>query len=445
MECRIPKLQGEQMLIVTPTIIAALVAVTQGLPIGTNLALLHVLWALVSGQLLKSRGALFPALQAIGLKEPAVRRAWNAFRYGSWVIDELLAAWQAYVQDETGWVVHRYEGYRPTAIDLTAFWRPTLKDAPSKHYHSQAGKALPAIVLGLVGRVGHLDSQRLLLPTAIVRVDPDDPSEQTLQENLLGQAAAILADDEVVVLDAGFKVAQLQEAGIGHFVIRLAKNFTARRNSPAPYRGRGRPSEYGELVRPLARSYRGNLIEATPPDWATQWEVKGGMVVTAEIWEDLVLNDQRASLAHQTFRVMAIHDPRYADPLLLGVSLDVQPISVLGLYHDRWPVEGPPLVAKQMIGAHRQFVSAPESCQRLPELALLAGSILAFLAASIPAIPTGFWDRNPQPTPGRLRRALTDLPFPNSCPLPARFRVKRSVTDHLLTGILGHRRLKQAA
>lgn len=50
------------MLIVSPTIIAALVAVTQGLPIGTNLALLHVLWALVSGQLLKSRGGVISGM-----------------------------------------------------------------------------------------------------------------------------------------------------------------------------------------------------------------------------------------------------------------------------------------------------------------------------------------------------------------------------------------------
>ena len=32
------------------------------LPIGTNLALLHFFWMLVSGALLTSRGALFPAL-----------------------------------------------------------------------------------------------------------------------------------------------------------------------------------------------------------------------------------------------------------------------------------------------------------------------------------------------------------------------------------------------
>lgn len=37
-----------------------------------------------------------------------------------------------------------------------------------------------------------------------------------------------------------------------------------------------------------------------------------------------------------------------------------------------------------MIGSHRQFVHAEETIQRLPELALMAGSILSFLAATMP-------------------------------------------------------------
>jgi len=98
-----------------------------------------------------------------------------------------------------------------------------------------------------------------------------------------------------------------------------------------------------------------------------------------------------------------------------------------------------------MLGAHRQFVSAPDSCQRLPELTLLAGSILTYFAATHPAIPTGFWDRNPKPTPGRLRRTLAALPFPKTYPLPARFRKKASVTAHLLKGILARRDAHSAA
>jgi hypothetical protein len=99
-----------------------------------------------------------------------------------------------------------------------------------------------------------------------------------------------------------------------------------------------------------------------------------------------------------------------------------------------------PLVAKQLLGAARQFVHAPQTCQRLPVLALLAGAILAYAAATAPAIPTGFWDRRPRPTAGRLRRALEGCPFPADFPLPARLHPKHVVTAHLPTGFWGQRR-----
>jgi hypothetical protein len=70
----------------------------------------------------------------------------------------------------------------------------------------------------------------------------------------------------------------------------------------------------------------------------------------------------------------------------------------------------------------------------LPELDILAGSILSFLAATIPAIPTGFWDRKPKRTPGRLRRSLLGKPFPKDGILSGQFREKKSVTAHLPKG-----------
>ncbi len=66
--------------------------------------------------------------------------------------------------------------------------------------------------------------------------------------------------------------------------------------------------------------------------------------------------------------------------------------------------------------------------------------MVTYLAATLPAMPTGFWDRQPKPTPGRLRRVLARTPFPKSFPLPERIRKKASVVDHLPKGILGHRR-----
>jgi hypothetical protein len=432
------------MPIVTQEVMITLCSVLQPLPIGTNLALLHMMWMLVSGKLLNSRGALFPGLLSTGISAAETRRAWAALRYGSWRIEELLVSWREYVAEQGEWLAHTYEDYRIKAVDLTAFWRSQLKGNPSKHYNSQAGKALPAIVLGIIGTIGSVNGQRLALPDAFVRVDPDDPKESNLQARLLQQVAEALAEDEIAVFDAGFKIAELQAAGVKRFVVRLAKNFVARRNELPVGQGRGRPPEYGLKVRPLARSYRGCEIPATPPDRIVRW-LKDGRLLYAHIWINLVLTDVKPSPEAETFTVFAIYDPLYDKPLLVAVSLALQASSVHDIYCDRWPVEQLPLAAKQMIGAHRQFVSAPESCQRLPELALLAGSILTYLAATLPAIPTGFWDRNPKPTPGRLRRALVRLPFPKTYPLPARFRRKASATGHLLKGILAHRRVRTAA
>jgi hypothetical protein len=397
---------------------------------------------LVSGSLLSTRGALFPALQLIGLGPPATRRAWAAFRSGVWTIAILLSSWQQYVVQQQQWQVHRYEGYRVKAVDITAYWRPTLKGCATKHYHAQADKALPAIPIGMIGHVGSVNGQRVALLTHLVRSDPDQPSERALRINLVKRVAETLAEDEMPVFDAGFKVRELQAAKLPRWVVRLAKNFTARRNVPAPYKGKGRRPEYGELVRPLPRKRKKKRIAATAPDRVVTW-MENGMTLRAEFWYDLVLANVKASPDAETFHVAAIYDPRYKEPWLLASPIKLTGRALRALYRDRWPIEQVPLSAKQMIGGARQFVFAPESCQRLPEVTLLAGSVLTYLAATLPAEPTGFWDRNPKPTPGRLSRVLRRTPFPHSYPLPARFRKKESVTDHLPKGILGHRRKKR--
>lgn len=199
-------------------------------------------------------------------------------------------------------------------------------------------------------------------------------------------------------------------------------------------------------MRPLARRYNGQLIDPTPPDREQSWQIehKGQpLTLTTQFWDKLVLADQKPGQT-DTFTIVAIHDPRYRQPLLLAtpLALDGQPLQAI--YRDRWPVEQLPLSAKQMIGAVRQFVHAQETIHRLPELALLAGAILSYAAAKLPPIPTGFWDRAPKATPGRLRRLLTGRPFPVNLPLPARIRKKASVTDYLPKGILAHRRKKRS-
>jgi hypothetical protein len=83
--------------VIEPTM-SVLIAIVTDLPIGTNLAMLHFMWMLVSGSLLLHRGALFPALQSTGIGERAVRRAWTAFRGGMWQISGLMVEWDKYMR-----------------------------------------------------------------------------------------------------------------------------------------------------------------------------------------------------------------------------------------------------------------------------------------------------------------------------------------------------------
>ena len=142
---------------------------------------------------------------------------------------------------------------------------------------------------------------------------------------------------------------------------------------------------------------------------------------------------------------MLIHDPRFDEPLRLNTVLPLTGAQLQAFYRDRWPVEGLPLTAKQMLGAVRQFVFAPESRQRLPALALVAGALLMYSAAPQPALPTGFWDRAPQPTSGRLRRRLAAGDCADFEGLPEQLRKKPSPTAHVPKGVLGHRSQRKAS
>jgi hypothetical protein len=420
------------------TLVSALVV---DVPIGTNLGLLHLLWMVLCGKLLLSRGAIFPGLSAVGLSEGAVRRAWVALGRGSWTSHRLVTRWARVVEAEGLWQPHRHGGYHPVAVDITAFYRPRLQGCPTSHYHATAGKALPAIPLGIIARIGSVGQQRFGVPLGVVRADATDPSPSAHRRALLKRAVEVQEPNDVLVMDREFTVGQVQAAGATAWVTRVLKNVTARRADPPAYGGRGRPPKYGDVVRPLARRRKGQEIAATPPDWTTSWTEHGSdgvRTLRAAQWTGLVVPD--AAPGSPTFTVVAISDPAYTDPLLVATPLALSPPVLRALYRDRWPVEQLPLAAKQMLGAARQFVHEHETCQRFPELALLAGAVLTYAAATSPAVPTGSWDRQPRRTPGRLRRLLAQADFPEDFPLPERLRRKVAVTDHLPTGFWGQRR-----
>src|SRR2546427_7270850 len=253
-------------------------AILADVPVGTNLGLFWLLWALISGRFLLSRGAVFPALADGGLPADAVRRSGAALAYGRWAIETLVQAWQQVVLQEARWHAHRYEGFRPVACDLVGFFRPRLSGCVGKHYQSRADKALPAVVLAVVAAIGSVGKVRFPLVRLLLRANPGDCSEAVLQRQDITHAGATLHPDQVLGGVAGFGVAVLLTGGVPRFVARVARNFTARRNVLPAATGRGRRPAYGARGPPLPRTHKGQTIAATPPDATAQWGGAGRMV-----------------------------------------------------------------------------------------------------------------------------------------------------------------------
>jgi hypothetical protein len=121
----------------------------------------------------------------------------------------MLQAWQTHTESQRKWQAHQYAGYSVKAVDITAYWRPSVKRIKSKHYNARSCKALRSVVFGLVGRVESIGEQRIALLTDLIRADLADSSEKALKTELVEQVALELADDEIPVFDAGFKPSPL--------------------------------------------------------------------------------------------------------------------------------------------------------------------------------------------------------------------------------------------
>ncbi len=421
-------------------IINAIVFVVQVVPIGTNISLARLLWVMVNGSFLVSRGAIHSGLQASEFAAEEIRRSWWAMRYGRWRIDELIASWQVYVASQNQWRARRYGGYRVKSVDITGFWRPHLAGAVRKHYHALAQKALPAIVFGVTVSSGHIHGKRVPLLQALVRC-PVDKGEGEFRRLLLQAANQQTQADEVTVVDAGFELSDLQAAKSKRFVLRMASNCTARLNQLPAAKAKGRPCIYGKLVRPLTRKRLNHTLAATPAHQQGSFQEEA-RTIRYQSWHNLVTTTTAVHPHNPTFSLHVCDDPLYDKPLVLATDLSLSADLIYLIYRDRWLVEHPPLAAKQMVGLHRQFVSSVESCFRLPELALLAGNMLTHTAACLPPLPSGFWDRTPKATPGRLRRVLAKAIFPNLTDLAPELRKKNSVSDHLPKGVDAHHRHK---
>ena len=423
---------------------------------GTDLGLCDLLSAMYSGYFIESRGAVMPAVEAFlnqnikedSEREARSRRAAKSLTYGSYNLKELIDKAQEIVQEEGEWQPILAEGYRIVAVDFTAYRRTAVKTLKTKEYVSDVNRAVPAVPIGLIASIGRVNGQRvaLLKNATVANLNVNESSER--KKSLYQQVSAELATDEIAVLDAGFSLVEAVQSGIDRCLIRLAKNCTFGQTAgqiPERTSPKGpTPTQYkAEIVRPLARQHGGKTLSATPADEICTLTDEGGRDLTAHIWHKVYflerhLSDihderQKHQLRHMPLKVMAIYDPDFEDPLLVGTPLvSLEPDSAHKVYLSRWPIEGLPQTGKYMLsgGGGTHYVHHPTAMQRLPMLSLIFGSLLKYVAATLPPFRTGFWDRQLKPTYGRLLRHLKKVRIPLSQQL---FK-KESLTSHLPVG-----------
>ncbi len=273
--------------------IQAIEYVVKPLSVGTNIAMLHLMWAMVSGAFLQSRGAVHTALKLSGRRDEQIRRSGNALREGQWQIRELITRWREWVMSQKGWEVREYEGWRAVSCDVVVFPRLKLKGWVAKLYRGTFGKAVKAVGFGVIVDVGQYGQKRVALLRQIVRCKNTKDSEAQLQTDLLKAGANALGDKGVFVHDAGVSVRAVQTAGIERYVIRAAKNCVARW-SYLPKKVHGN-RQYGELIRPLARTRKGKETAATnDPTEETTFQYKQ-RTIRVQRWQDVVGSDDKVA------------------------------------------------------------------------------------------------------------------------------------------------------
>lgn len=273
--------------------IQAIEYVVKPISVGTNIALFNLLWAMVSGAFLPSRGAVHTALALCGRSEAEIRRGSEALRNGQWTIEELIKRWREWVLSQGKWEVQRYEGWRAVSCDVVVYPRLKLKGLKGKFYRGTFGRAVKALGFGVIVDVGHYGDDRVALLNHIVRCENKEGSSGLLQRRLLEETNKRLGEDGVAVHDAGTSVKEMRAVKMKRYVIRLPKNCVVRRNELPPNAHGNR--KYGERIRPVRRKRKGKEIAATTgADVERSFEVDG-RTIPVHGWLNVVLDTDKVA------------------------------------------------------------------------------------------------------------------------------------------------------
>ena len=426
------------------------------LPKGTDLGICDVISAMYSGYFVESGGGIMPAVDQYlstyiddeAERAARSRRAAKAITYGQFNLEELLDELKKRVDADGQWQATVIQGYELKPVDMTAYKRTRVKGLKSKTYDSSANKAVAGVPFGMMGTTGRVGEQRVAILELLVCGDTSQNAPSAEMEKVYKQVGKKLTETDLALFDAGFSLVDAVRYGVNNCVVRLAKNCTFGKTAgkiPPRTSNKGpTPSRHqAEVMRPLARKHGDNLLPASKPTQTHTIVDEAGVEITVKVWSRVYFLERHLDCIEDTKRkrklrqmplqIVAIQHPDFKNPLLLGTPvLELTAASMQAIYPERWPIEGIPQTGKYILsgGGGRHYVHHPTAITRLPALTMIFGSLFKYLAATLPPIRSGFWDRAAKPTYGRLLKYLKKV----GLPLSSQLSKKASVTAHLPPG-----------
>jgi hypothetical protein len=378
----------------------AINSLIQSLPKGTAYCIGIVLIVMMTGRLVQSKGSLArAALPLVMHLKWGWHRVERAMERGKLSMDGLI-------EQAHGWCLQHLEvepvclgphRRRLLAADCSTIARPRSKRRESpiwgKGYCHLAGRAVRAHVVAALVSVVLIGEVRLGLLRRLCFGD----SAETATERLF---AALPQENGpyVILVDAGMATKEQFAAATPEHALagRLRKNCRLRSRPPSSTGKRGRPRLHGKVVHP----------GWTEPEVAADEELwvpgdKGN--VRLRRWRELHHEGY-----HQTvLDVLRVDDPAYKQPLLVGTTAtELSTLELYQAYPQRWPVEVLFYVGQDSTATEMPRAWTDTAVTRRIGFGLLAGSLLKAIAATADGIAMGPWDRNPQPTAGRLANYL---------------------------------------
>jgi hypothetical protein len=379
---------------------AAIGSLIQSLPSGTAYCIGIVLIVMMTGRLMQHKGSLARAALPLVLQ---LRWGWHrverAMERGKFSLDGLFdrASEWCLTHLEVEPVRLGCQGREVIAIDSSTIARLRCQVGKAallgKGYCHRAGRAVRANIVAAAVSVVLIRGVRVGLVRRVrFGASCEAAVSKLFAELPQSRAARLIIVDAGIATKEQFAAATAQDALVG----RLRGNCKVRCAPPPPNGKRGRDPIHGPVLHP------GRDLPEVAPDEDLTFPSEAGPVRLRR-W-----NQVHWEGYHQTpADVLRVDDPNYKKPLLVGTTArELTTEELWQAYPHRWPVETLFYIGAETTATEKPRAWTEQAVERRIGLGLLSGSLLKAIAAMGEGLAMGPWDKQPQPSAGRLANHL---------------------------------------